>query len=131
MPRIAIAAFACFCAVFTAAFALGVVRVLYVAPQTGPLAAVALEVPVILALSWVVAGQVLRRWRISGATACLWLGGLAFACLMAAETALAVTVFGSTVQATLRTMATWPGALGLAGQIGFALIPALRDQTKG
>ena len=48
--------------VFAVAFLLGALRVTLVAPRIGPLAAVALELPLVLALSWVVAGRVLRRW---------------------------------------------------------------------
>ena len=42
--------------VFAAAFALGALRVGLIAPQVGPLLAVALELPLVLALSWTVAG---------------------------------------------------------------------------
>ena len=52
--------------VFAAAFVIGAVRVTLVAPLTGPLLAVALEVPLVLALSWVVAGRVLQRWPLTG-----------------------------------------------------------------
>ena len=85
----------------------------------------ALEVPLILGLSWLVAGRVLRRWPLSQGQA-LAMGGLAFAFLMLAEFALAWLLSGQTPAAYAATLATGPGALGLAGQIGFALIPALR-----
>ena len=52
--------------VFALAFALGALRVTLVAPATGPLLAVALEVPLVLALSWIIAGPVLRRWPLHG-----------------------------------------------------------------
>ncbi|MGB4908133.1 MAG: hypothetical protein WBP15_06330, partial [Tabrizicola sp.] len=48
--------------VFAVAFALGAVRVNLVAPRVGPLLAVAVELPLVLALSWAVAGRVLNRW---------------------------------------------------------------------
>ena len=93
--------------VFAAAFALGMLRMLVLAPALGPLLAVALELPAVLALSWLVAGRVLRHWPMAlrGRTA---MGALAFALLMAAE-----------------------AGLGLAGQIGFAILPALRGQPRG
>ena len=53
------AAFAYVTPVFAVAFVLGALRVTLVAPVAGPLLAVALEVPVVLALSWIVAG---REW---------------------------------------------------------------------
>jgi hypothetical protein len=119
------AAFAYFAVVFAAAFVLGALRVTLIAPQIGALAAVALEVPVVLAISWVVAGRVLRRWP-SGQGQRIAMGGIAFGLLMVAELALAVVLFGQTPGEHFAAMATLPGALGLAGQIGFAAVPALR-----
>jgi hypothetical protein len=130
MPVAVKAALAYFGTVFAAAFLLGALRVTLVAPRTGPLAAVALEVPVVLALSWVVAGRVLARWPLP-LPGRIMMGALAFALLMLAEMALAVLLFGQTPGAFFSAMATAPGALGLAGQIGFAVVPALQPQARG
>jgi hypothetical protein len=119
------AAIVYFAVVFAAAFGLGVVRVMLVAPQVGALAAVALEVPIVLALSWLVAGRILRRWPMALPHR-LAMGALAFMILMLAEAMLSGLLFGQTVRDFVDAMATLPGALGLAGQIGFAVIPALR-----
>jgi hypothetical protein len=73
MTPIVKAAIAYVLSVFAAAFGIGAVRVTLVAPRTGPLLAVALEVPLVLALSWVVAGRVLQRWLLTGGQ-CLGLG---------------------------------------------------------
>lgn len=115
--------------VFAAAFALGVLRMLVLAPALGPLMAVALELPVVLALSWLVAGRVLRLWPMA-LRGRLAMGTLAFALLMVAETGLALA-FGQTLRGFLAAMATPEGRLGLAGQIGFAILPALRGQPRG
>lgn len=125
---VARAALAYFAPVFAAAFLLGILRLYVVIPLTGPLFAVALEVPIILALSWLVAGRVLRR-RPLALPGRLALGAFAFALLMLAELALA-TAFGQTPADFLAAMTSPHGALGLAGQIGFAVIPALR-QPRG
>jgi hypothetical protein len=53
-------------------------------------------------------------------------GALAFLILMLAEFALARLLSGQSPAAYAATFLTAPGALGLAGQTGFALIPALR-----
>lgn len=119
------AAFAYFALVFAAAFVLGALRVTLIAPQVGALSAVALEVPVVLGIAWGVAGWVLRRWP-SDMRQRVLIGAVAFGLLMVAELALAVFAFGQTPAAFFAAMATRPGALGLAGQIGFAAIPALR-----
>ncbi len=131
-------AFAYFALVFAAAFALGALRVTLVAPAIGALAAVALEVPLVLGLSWIVAGRVLHRWPMALAQGAAMsaamgaaMGALAFAFLMLAEFALAFILSGQTPLAYAATFAEAPGALGLAGQIGFALIPALRAYAKG
>jgi hypothetical protein len=114
--------------VFAVAFALGALRVILVAPVTGPLIAVALEVPLVLALSWAVAGRVLTRWPLP-LPARLQMGALAFTLLMLAEL-LTALAFGQTPAQFVSAMTTPAGALGLAGQIGFALIPLVR-QARG
>ena len=114
-----------FAVVFAAAFLFGALRVTLIAPQIGTLAAVKLEVPLILCLSWIVAGRVLRRWPLTSGKA-MTMGALAFALLMLAEFALAYNLSGQTPPAYAATFLTGPGALGLAGQIGFALIPTFR-----
>ena len=125
MPDFARAAAAYFLPVFTAAFMLGVVRQLLVIPLTGPLIAVAAEVPVILVLSWWMAGKILRRWPLP-LQGRLAMGALAFGILMLAELALALAL-GQTPRQFIAAMASPAGALGLAGQVGFALIPACRQ----
>jgi hypothetical protein len=123
MRQLLSAAFCYVAAVFAAAFALGVVRVLILTPALGALGAVLLELPIVLALSWWVAGRVLRRWP----DVVRWqIGALAFAMLIAAEVGLAVTLMGQTPAAFGAGLMTLPGAIGLAGQIVFGLIPALR-----
>ncbi|MDZ4089528.1 MAG: hypothetical protein U1E69_22285 [Tabrizicola sp.] len=128
MSPIVKAAFAYVLPVFAAAFVIGAVRVTLVAPALGPLVAVALEVPLVLCLSWWVAGRVLGRWPLSA-----WpragLSLLAFTVLMLLELATALA-FGQTPAQFLTGMTTPAGALGLAGQIGFALVPLVR-QARG
>lgn len=129
LPRITASALAYVTPVFGFAFLIGALRVSLILPATGPLLAVALEVPLVLAVAWWVAGRVLGRWPLS-ASESLAMGALAFALLMLAELATAIA-FGQTPARFLTAMTTAPGALGLAGQIGFGLIPALRPYPKG
>lgn len=121
------AAFAYTLPVFAVAFGVGALRVTLVAPALGPLPAVALEVPLILALSWAVAGRVLERWPLADTRPAFAI--LSFALLMSLELATALA-FGQTPAQFLTAMTTPAGALGLAGQIGFALIPLIR-QARG
>jgi hypothetical protein len=123
--RVAMAATAYFAIVFAFAFMVGIVRVTVVAPKIGALAAVALEVPLVLGVSWLTAGRVLRRWPLSRPDRAK-MGMLAFAILMVAELALAIFAFGQSPGSYFAGMVTPAGVLGLAGQIGFALVPVLR-----
>jgi hypothetical protein len=111
--------------VFAAAFALGIFRTLWLAPRLGDLAAVALEVPVVLALSWLAAGAALRRWPLPRGGLRLAMGAMAFSVLMGLEATVA-RAFGQSLAAWAASLATPAGALGLAGQLGFAAVPALR-----
>lgn len=118
------AAAAYFGLVFTIAFALGSIRTLWLAPLLGSaLGAVLCEVPLLLAVSWIAAGWMLRRWRVTGAGEAATIGALAFGMLMAAECALAVLAFGQSPDEWLAGLATAAGAAGLAGQMGFAVMP--------
>jgi hypothetical protein len=119
IPALAYAA-----AVFAAGFALGVPRVTLLEPAVGPLAAVALELPPMLGISWLAAGAVLARWPVRRPLA---MGGIALGFLLAAEAALSA-VLGGTVAGFLAALVTPAGVLGLAGQVVFALIPRLRAQ---
>lgn len=110
--------------VFALAFVLGVLRTLWIAPRIGALMAVALEVPLLLLWSWTVAGRVLRRWPLPMRDR-IAMGALAFALLMLAEAGLALAT-GQTLGGFLGGMVTPAGALGLAGQLAFAALPALR-----
>jgi hypothetical protein len=125
MQAVLIAALSYFVPVFAAAFLLGVLRISLLAPHVGDLGAVAIEVPVVLAISWVVAGWMLRRQRFGGGQRLL-VGILAFVLLIVTELVLAILAFDQTLADFMGNLGTPPGILGLAGQIIFALIPAIR-----
>lgn len=110
--------------VFAAGFALGIFRVTLLAPWIGALAAVACELPLMVAASWLAAGWVLARWPLPGSGARLAMGAIAFALLMGLEAVLSLA-FCQPLAAWAKSLTSPEGALGLAGQIGFALIPAL------
>jgi hypothetical protein len=59
------------------------------------------------------------------ATERLAVGLVAFALLMAVETGLSVTLFDRSLAQQVSAYATLAGAIGLAGQLAFALIPLL------
>ena len=121
-PLIAGAAY--FAAVFAVAFALGVLRVLVIAPRLGAVPAVLLEAPVVLGVSWGVCRWCVARLSVpSTIGARLVMGASAFAILMAAEGGLGLLAFGRSVADQLAAFHTLAGAIGLTAQIGFGLIP--------
>jgi hypothetical protein len=127
MRRAIVAGLAYFAVVFAFAFAIGVVRVLLVAPRLGETVAVLLELPLVLAASWWCCGVLVRYLSVAPRFIDRSvMGGLAFVVLQAAEGLLAVFVFGRSPAAYLAAFTTLAGQLGLAGQIGFALIPLIR-----
>lgn len=130
MARIFHAGALYFALVFLAGFVLGAVRTVWLAPRLGELAAVALELPLILAASWVAAGWVVKRLGVPARGGPrLAMGSVAFVLLLAAEAGLGAAL-GRGAAAYFASLATPPGLLGLAGQIAYALFPWLRLQGK-
>ena len=113
-----------FLAVFAIGFVLGAIRVTFVIPRIGALAAVCIEVPVMLALAWLVCAAIVRRFAVPPTVAArLAMGGIAFALLMLAELALAVLLFGRTPAQHWGRYHGLAEQVGLAGQVAFALFP--------
>jgi uncharacterized membrane protein YhdT len=116
-----------FAIVFAAGFLLGTFRVFVLLPLIGELAAVALELPIILIISWLVCRRLINRFSVPAtASQRLAIGALAFCLLMLAEVGLSVLVFDRSGAEYLAHLQTAPGLLGLAGQIAFALLPLAR-----
>ena len=116
-----------FAAVFALGFALGTLRTLWLLPRMGEFAAVSLELPLMLAASWWLCKGLTRYFKVPASTATrLAMGALAFSLLMAAELFLSLVLMGASWQAYLAHYATAAGALGLAGQGIFGLIPVLQ-----
>jgi hypothetical protein len=113
-----------FAIVFAAGFLLGTFRVFVLLPLIGELAAVALELPIILIISWLVCRRLISRFSVPAtASQRLAMGALAFCLLMLVEVGLSVLVFDRSGAEYLAHLQTAPGLLGLAGQIAFALLP--------
>jgi hypothetical protein len=114
---------------FALGFVLGVVRTLWVAPRLGPTAAVLLEVPVMLAATWLLSLALCRGMRIPETRAArLALGAVAFVLLMAFEALLGVAL-GRSPAAVLRPDLSAPGVMGLSAQFLFALWPFLQRRS--
>lgn len=124
MTRAILAGLAYFGVVFAAGFALGTLRVLVLAPKLGESTAVLVELPIILAVSWVACRWLIARLRVPKMlTDRLVMGGLAFAVLLGAEIGVSVLGFGRTLSAHLQQYQQLPTLIGLAGQVLFASFP--------
>jgi hypothetical protein len=127
MARSVWAGGAYFLMVFVLGFALGTVRVLYVAPRLGAAVAVLLEAPIMLGASWAACGWCLRRFEVPpGRGPRGLMGALAFALMIAAELGVAVLVFGQGPAGFIAAYRSLPGAVGLAAQAAFGLMPLVR-----
>jgi hypothetical protein len=124
MPSAIKAGLLYFVIVFAAGFVLGTLRVIVLLPLIGEIAAVALELPIILTISWLVCRRLISRFSVPAtASHRLAMGALAFCLLMLAEVGLSVLVFDRSGAEYLAHLQMAPGLLGLAGQIAFALLP--------
>ncbi len=130
MKRALVAGAVYFAMLFALGFVVGTFRVMLVAPRLGEIAATALELPVMLAASWIVCGRTIRLWRVPAAAASRALMGVwAFVLLMAGETLLGVFGFGRTLAEQWAAVSSPSGLMGLAAQLGFALFPLLHRET--
>ena len=112
--------------VFAIGFVLGALRVMAIAPAIGALPATLLELPLMLAASFFVAGWLVRRLAVAPRIPTrLLMGVVGFTALIALETLLGLAL-GRSLDAQLTSLATAAGSAGLLGQVAFGLIPALR-----
>ncbi len=111
-----------FAIVFAIAFVFGTARTLWLSPHVGDIAAVMIEMPFVLATSWLTCRRLVLRLP-PGMAPRLAMGIAAFLLLMVAEFGLAVFAFGRSPAAYGAALLTIAGLIGLAGQIGFAILP--------
>lgn len=124
--RAAVAGLTYFAVVFAAGFALGMLRVLFLIPRVGEIVAVLLELPVMLALSWVACRWLIVRLPNPTRIARMVMGGLAFTILMGAEFGISTFAFGRSISDHLNHYRELSALLGLVGQIASAAFPVLQ-----
>jgi hypothetical protein len=120
-----------FALVFALGFLLGTARTLFVqdAPGAGRLLGVLIELPIMLGASWFLCRYVIRRYEVvPTVSARAVMGGLAFALLLLAELLVGTLLFGRTPAAHFALYREASYAIGLAAQIGFALMPLFQLQ---
>lgn len=126
---ITFAAILYFSMVFSLGFALGALRSLLVRDEPGAdrLLGVVIEIPIMLVASWYACRYTVRRFVVAptvGARAAM--GGIAFALLQLAEVIAGALLFGRTPIGHFALYADASYALGLAAQVGFALMPTMQ-----
>lgn len=133
MKRTLTAASAYFLALFTLGFVLGTIRVLFVVPHFGELAATLAEVPVMLMAALFACRWAISHWQVPRTIGSRWAMVLWFlALLFALETILGATLFGRSVAEQWAAFASPAGLVGLSAQIIAALLPVFvgRDEPS-
>jgi hypothetical protein len=116
-----------FMLVFAVGFVLGTIRVLAVVPAVGETIAVLIETPVMATISWIACRFIIRRFDVPAVLADrVTMGASAFALLMVAEIGVAWLLGQRSLSGYFVHYATVAGVIGLAGQIAFAVFPALQ-----
>lgn len=118
-----------FAIVFSIAFVMGILRGLVVAPRLGETIAVFLEIPALLAVSWFVARRLLQKRSFAGWQLIL-IGAIAFILTMICEAGLADLIRGQSLAQWAASLIKPLGLAGLAGQLAFALMPALAGRSR-
>ena len=121
------AGFVYFGIVFTIGFVLGAIRVLAVVPRIGELFAVLIELPLMLAASWIVCKSLIAHFQVlADIVDRAIMGASAFAFLLVSEVALSTYVFGNPIESTFMNYQTIHGFVGICGQLAFAAFPMLQ-----
>jgi hypothetical protein len=121
------AGFVYFVLAFAAGFLLGTIRTLVVTPVLGELTAVLIELPLMLATSWIACQWVLRHMGVPLPMSSRGIMGLsAFLWLMVAEALLSVILLNRSLAEHFALYGSLPVMLGLAGQLAFAVFPVVQ-----
>jgi hypothetical protein len=120
-----------FMLVFAAGFLLGTLRTLLLLKFLGELTAVAIELPIILSISWLACAWLIRRYSLPAQlTQRAVMGATALLLLLLAEAALSLTLAQRSITEHLMLYNSRPVQLGLAGQLLFALFPWIQSITN-
>ena len=115
-------------AVFGIAFLTGALRTLALT-STGapPVLGVAIELPLLLLVSWVICGLLLERMHVPAETGVrLLMGAVSLIVMLSGEFALSALVIGRSLPDFLASYGRPEAMLGLIGQLAFAAFPVIR-----
>ena len=116
---------------FAMGFIMGALRLFVLLPAFGEFIAVAIELPIMLALSWLFCGRAIERQKLTAATGQRAVMAVtAFGILMILDFTLGIVLFGNSVVELITRWTTPAGALGLGGQLVFAAFPFVRHRKR-
>jgi hypothetical protein len=118
--------FVYFLCVFGAGFVLGPIRIFWLVPKVGIRTAELLESPVMIAVTWLVARWVVRRFKLPRHTASRFgIGAFALICLLSAEVAIGVALRGISISQIITDRDPVSGTVYFLSLALFALMPML------
>ena len=113
-----------FLIIFALGFVLGTIRVLFVAPRLGELAATAAELPFMLTAAWFICCWAIDRWHVPSDAIVHWAMALWFLALLTVfEMSLGAILFDRSPDEQWAALSTPAGYLGLSAQIIPAALP--------
>ena len=116
-----------FIVVFIAGFILGTLRELVLVPMAGRTIGVVIELAIMLTVSWIVCGRIIRRLRVaSDRNGRIVMGASAFVLLILAEFGFTHFFLGWSASEFFSGFVSFGGALGLLAQIAFGVFPFLQ-----
>ena len=116
-----------FAILFGAGAALGLARVLFVSPHLGAMGSVLVDLPIMIALAWVVCGWLADHLQVGPRLAHrVAMGGTAFVLLIAAEVALSLVLGGRLTEVSMNSADAWSPAVGFAAQAAACAFPLIR-----
>lgn len=110
-------------AAFGVGFLLGPLREFVLIPRIGRIAALLVELPLMLGFCWWIAPRILRRCMIPPGPARLRMGFAALSLLLTLEFFTGVVLRGWTLRAWVADVATPPGLVTLLAYLVFAVLP--------
>jgi hypothetical protein len=115
-----------FALTFGAGFLLGAIRILWLVPRIGARTAELVELPLMLAISWLAARWVTRRLRVpDGWRPRLAMGALAVALMLAAEFSLVLRLRGRALEEYFATRDPVSGTAYYLALLLLALMPLI------
>jgi hypothetical protein len=122
------AAFAYVAVVFAVGFVLGILRTMALVPWVGETSAVLIELPPMLAVSWLACHWTVRRFAAPAERLPrLVMGGAAFGLLMAGELGVSIFAFDRTPAEHVASYGSAAARWGLSAQVVFAPMPWLQS----